>query len=275
MSKRKEEELRELIRSYESGIVAFSSGVDSTYLLDIAHQELGDKVIAVTATSSLFPVRETDETVEFCRSRNIKHILFPADEMSIQGFEDNPVDRCYICKKSLFGKISKIRDDEGLKEIMEGSNIDDDKDYRPGSRAIAELGIRSPLKEVGLSKEEVRLLSKERGLSTWNKPSFACLATRIPYGEKITIEKLSMIERGEEILSDLGFSQYRVRVHMGYGKDKENNTFARIEIEPEEFSRLINEDLRSIIYEDFKNIGFTYVTMDLAGYRMGSMNEGI
>lgn len=158
---------------------------------------------------------------------------------------------------------------------MEGSNIDDDKDYRPGSRAIAELGIRSPLKEVGLSKEEVRTLSKERGLSTWNKPSFACLATRIPYGEKITIEKLSMIERGEEILSDLGFSQYRVRVHMGYGKDKENNTFARIEIEPEEFSRLINEDLRSIIYEDFKNIGFTYVTMDLAGYRMGSMNEGI
>lgn len=269
---RKQDELKELISSYGSGIVAYSSGVDSTYLLTIAREVLGEKVLAVTATSALFPVKETDETVDFCRSRGIEHVLFPAEEMKIEGFEGNPIDRCYICKKSLFSKILDIKEKHGLNVVMEGSNTDDDMDYRPGSRAIAELGIRSPLKEVGLSKEEIRLLSRELELSTWDKPSFACLASRIPYGEKINSEKLSMVERAEEILSDLGFAQYRVRIHEN---PSGNGQLARIEIMPDDFNRLIDEDIREIILEDFRKIGFRFITLDLIGYRMGSMNEGI
>ena len=192
--------------------------------------------------------------------------------MKVEGFESNPVDRCYICKKNLFVKMDQMREEMGIAELLEGSNIDDDSDYRPGSRAIAELGIRSPLKEVDLSKEEIRQLSEERGLSTWNKPSFACLASRIPYGEKITVEKLSMIERAEEILSDMGFSQYRVRVHENPAR---TGRLARIELLPEEFDRLIEDDIREVIIEDFRKIGFIFITLDIIGYRMGSMNEGI
>lgn len=268
----KEEKLKELIASYGSAAVAYSSGVDSTYLLSIAHEVLGDKAVAFTATSGLFPVRETEETVEFCQLNGISHRLFPADEMKVEGFESNPVDRCYICKKNLFVKMDQMREEMGIAELLEGSNIDDDSDYRPGSRAIAELGIRSPLKEVDLSKEEIRQLSEERGLSTWNKPSFACLASRIPYGEKITVEKLSMIERAEEILSDMGFSQYRVRVHENPAR---TGRLARIELLPEEFDKIIEDDIREVIIEDFRKIGFIFITLDIIGYRMGSMNEGI
>ena len=268
----KQEDLKDIIRSYGNVAVAFSSGVDSTYLLSIAHEVLGDRACALTATAALFPVKETEETVEFCESRGIRHILFPANEMEVEGFEAHPVDRCYICKKNLFSKMLEIKEKEGFDEIIEGSNIDDDSDYRPGSRAIAELAIKSPLKEAGLTKDEIRTLSEEMGLSTWNKPAFACLASRIPYKEKITIEKLSMVERAEEILSDMGFTQYRVRIHENMSG---NGQLARIEIMPEEFYRIINEDIREIIIEDFRKIGFRFITLDIIGYRMGSMNEGI
>ena len=268
----KQEDLKELIASYGSVAVAYSSGVDSTYLLSIAHEVLGDKVVAFTATAALFPVRETEETVEFCKSRGIKHLLFPADEMKVEGFDQNPVDRCYICKKNLFIKMLELKEKEGIDEIIEGSNLDDDSDFRPGSRAIAELAIKSPLKEVGLTKDEIRTLSEEMGLSTWNKPSFACLASRIPYKEKITAEKLSMVERAEEILSDMGFAQYRVRIHEN---PSGSGQLARIEIMPEDFERFLDEDIREIIIEDFRKIGFRFITLDIIGYRMGSMNEGI
>lgn len=268
------EDLKEIIRSYESGSVAFSGGVDSTFLLKVAREVLGDRVIAVTATSGLFPMRETDETVDYCKVNGIPQIMFPAEEMKIEGFKENPVDRCYHCKRSLFTKIKNITAEQGLAVVMEGSNVDDDDDYRPGCRAILELGIQSPLKEAGLTKAEIRELSKEMGLSTWSKPSFACLASRIPYGEEITQEKLFMIERGEEILSDMGFHQYRVRIHMqGLSGQSAPAKIARIEITPEEFPHLIREDIRTIIDEEFRKIGFQYVTMDLTGYRMGSMNE--
>lgn len=268
----KQEELKKRIASFGSCAVAFSSGVDSTYLLSIAHEVLGDQAVALTATASLFPIRETEETVEFCKSRGIRHILFPAEEMKVEGLEQNPVDRCYICKKNLFTRMLAVKEKEGLAEIIEGSNIDDDNDYRPGSRALAELDIRSPLKDAGLSKEDIRTLSEERGLSTWNKPSFACLASRIPYKERITLEKLSMVERAEEILSDIGFIQYRVRIHENVSG---NGQLARIEILPNDFNRILNDDIRETITEEFRKIGFRFITLDIIGYRMGSMNEGI
>ncbi len=273
---RKFEDLKEIIRSYGSGSVAFSSGVDSTFLLKVAREVLGDKVIAITATSGLFPLRETDETVDFCKVNGIPQILFPAEEMKVEGFKENPIDRCYLCKRSLFTKIRDLTAERGLAVVMEGSNMDDDDDYRPGCRAILELGIKSPLKEAELSKAEIRTLSKELGLSTWNKPSFACLASRIPYGEEITQEKLSMIERGEEILAGLGFQQYRVRIHMqGLSDQSAPAKIARIEIDPSEFDHLIRDEIRGTITEEFRKIGFQYITMDLEGYRMGSMNEGV
>ena len=248
---RKFEDLKEIVRSYGSGSVAFSSGVDSTFLLKVAREVLGDKVIAITATSGLFPLRETDETVDFCKVNGIPQILFPAEEMKVEGFKENPIDRCYLCKRSLFTKIRDMTAERGLAVVMEGSNMDDDDDYRPGCRAILELGIKSPLKEAELSKAEIRTLSKELGLSSWNKPSFACLASRIPYGEEITQEKLSMIERGEEILAGLGFLQYRVRIHMqGLSDQSAPAKIARIEIDPSEFDHLIRDEIRGTITED-------------------------
>lgn len=268
----KEEKLKEIIRSYGRVAVAFSSGVDSTYLLHVAHEVLGDKAVALTAQAAFFPARETDETVDFCGSRGIRQILIPVDVMEVEGLEENTVDRCYICKKNLFSEILKRADNEGLGEVVEGSNVDDENDYRPGSRAIAELQVKSPLKEAGLTKADIRTLSEERGLDTWNKPAFACLASRIPYNERISPEKLAMVERAEDILSDNGFTQYRVRVHEAPSAD---GYMARIEILPEEFGRIMDDELRNMIVTTMKEIGFDFVTLDLGGYRMGNMNRGI
>ena len=258
------EKLKNYLSSLESVVVAFSSGVDSTFLLKTAHDVLGDKVIAVTAESCSFPKRELNEAKLFCQKEGIKHIVVESEELEIDGFCKNPVNRCYLCKKELFEKITEIAKENNIKNIVEGSNIDDNGDYRPGLQAVSELNIKSPLRYAELNKNEIRELSKKLELNTWDKQSFACLSSRFVYGEEITKEKRSMVDKAEQLLLDLGFHQLRVRIH---------GTIARIEVLPDEFPKLIEEKNRLKIVTEFEKYGFTYISMDLKGYRTGSMNE--
>ena len=260
----KQEELEKLLKSYKRVAVAFSSGVDSTYLLKMAQKVLGENVIAVTASSCSFPKRELEEAKTFCRENGIRHIVVESEELDIDGFRQNPKNRCYLCKHELFEKIRSIAKENGIETVVEASNTDDDGDYRPGLVAVKELGIESPLRHVGLSKKEIREYSKELGLPTWNKQSFACLSSRFVYGETISEEKLAMVDQAEQLLLDMGFHQLRVRIH-----DK----LARIEVHPSEFEKIMQEENRTKIFHKLKQYGFTYVTLDLQGYRTGSMNE--
>ena len=260
----KQEKLEQMLNEYKSVVVAFSSGVDSTYLLKVASEVLKDKVIAVTAASCFFPKRELEEAVNFCEENHIRHIVMESDVIEVEGVRQNPKNRCYLCKYALFEKIKGIAGEYGIEHVIEASNIDDNGDYRPGMLAINELGIKSPLREVGLTKSEIRILSKEKGLTTWKKPSFACLASRFVYGEELSEAKLHMVEKAEQLLMELGFHQMRVRIH-----DK----LARIEIDESEFDKIMRTDIRTRIFTEFKEYGFMYVTLDLQGYRMGSMNE--
>lgn len=256
--------LQDYLKSLGSIAVAFSGGVESMFLLRVAHDVLGDNVLAVTAASCSFPERELREAKKFCEENGIRHVVCQSEELDIEGFRQNPVNRCYLCKHELFEKIGEIAAENHLAAVAEGSNMDDNGDYRPGLQAVKELGVKSPLRQAGLNKDEIRQLSRMLGLPTWNKQSFACLSSRFVYGETISEEKLSMVDRAEQLLLDLDFHQVRVRIH-----DK----LARIEILPEEFSRLLDDSVRNTIYDTLKSLGFTYVTLDLAGYRTGSINE--
>lgn len=265
MMKNKYDQLIEYFKELGSVAVAFSSGVDSTFLLYAAHEALGDKAVAVTLSSRVFPEREYNEAKELTQKLGVKHIIIEADELEIDDYVKNPTNRCYICKMNLFTKIFDVAKEEGLAYVVEGSNKDDEGDYRPGLQAVKELGAKSPLRELGFTKAEIRAFSKEHGLPTAVKPSFACLASRVPYGETITAKKLEMIDKGEQLLLDKGFSQFRVRIH--------GENVARIELLPEEMSRMADDGLRTEIYDNFKEFGFAYVALDLKGYRTGSMNE--
>ena len=260
--KNKRLSLQEIIENYQKLAVAFSGGVDSTFLLKVAHDVLGDNVMAVTVKSCLIPAHELKEAIDFCKEFNIRQSILEFDPFQVDGFCHNPKNRCYLCKKSLFSKIIAEAAQRQISVIAEGSNVDDRGDYRPGMQAIAELGVKSPLLDAGLTKKEIRELSHQLGLKTWSKPSFACLASRFVYGDTITKDKLSMVERAEQVLSELGFVQYRVRVH---------DNMARIEVLPDDFDKVLK--CRNEILIRLKSLGFSYISLDLQGYRTGSMNE--
>lgn len=258
--------LKEMINNLGSLAVAFSGGVDSTFLVKVAHDILGDRCIAVTARSSTYPLREFNEASEFARQEGITHIVVESEELDIEGFAQNPTNRCYFCKHELFSKIWDVAAERNIKNIADGSNIDDLGDFRPGMDAARDMKVVSPLKECGLTKDDIRKLSRDLNLPTWDKPAFACLSSRFPYGRTITREKLQMVEKAEEFLRDTGFRQVRVRHH---------DDIARIEVGADELSLMFETDKMREIALFIKGLGFAYVALDMLGYRMGSMNEVI
>ena len=260
---RKNKLLRKMIKSYDDVVVALSGGTDSCFLLKVAKDELKENVLAITIDSPFFLKKDIDEAKRFVKKHEINHKIIPIQTEDINTFLKNKSDRCYHCKRELFKKIKEIANEKEISIVIEGSNRDDTDDYRPGLIALKELGIISPLKEVGLTKNEIRFLSKKLGIKTWDKPSSACLASRIPYNSKITISKLRTIEQAENFIHYLGIKQCRVRHH---------NTIARIEVLKKD-SDIILKNAKDIS-KKFKSLGFKFITLDINGYRTGSLNEG-
>ena len=257
------DKLKNYIADLGSLAVGFSGGVDSSLLLAVAREVLGERLIAVTGADASVPEREVNEAIAFCKERGIRHIICKVDPLKEEEYRHNGPDRCYFCKHGIFTEVKKIADENGIEYMAEGSNMDDIGDYRPGLRAAAELSVKSPLREAELTKSEIRLISKAMGLPTWSKPAYACLASRFVYGEEITEEKLHMIDTAEQFLIEHGFFEERVRMH---------GNLARIEVPPADIPKLAGEEIREKIYDKFREIGFLFVTLDLKGYRLGSMN---
>ena len=260
----KYEKLKNILQEMGGVLVAFSGGVDSTFLLKTSHEVLGKNVLAVIASSETYPQKEREEAIRFAGKFNIRCKVIETKELENSDFANNPPQRCYFCKKELFSKLKDIAEAEGIPYILDGSNYEDTADFRPGTKAAEELGIRSPLKEVHLGKSEIRQLSKRSSLPTWNKPSLACLSSRFPYYTKIDTRNLKQVSQAEECLRKLGFTQVRVRHH---------GQIARIEIEPPEFPKITEKKVRKAVIKNFKKFGYIYIALDLAGFRSGSMNE--
>ncbi|HKP86548.1 MAG TPA: ATP-dependent sacrificial sulfur transferase LarE [Blastocatellia bacterium] len=262
----KERRLRALLSSYGSAVIAFSGGVDSAYLAYVAHSEMGDRALAVTGDSASYPTFQRELADRLTTEFGIRHEMLPTEEFEDPNYVNNPPNRCYYCKTELYAKLSELARGRGFEVICDGTNADDSRDYRPGRQAAREKGVRSPLLECGLTKADIRELSRRAGLPTWNEPASACLSSRVPYGQVVTIEKLSMVDRAEIALKQLGFIQVRVRHH---------GDVARIEVAEEEMPRALDQQMAARMAGALKALGFKYVALDLEGYRTGSLNEAL
>ena len=264
MIEQKAGRLKTILGSMERVVIAYSGGVDSTLLAKVAYDVLGEDAVAVTADSKTYPSGELEEAIRIAKTIGIRHEIVESEELADPNFARNPVDRCYYCKRELISELQEIAERYGARHILLGANEDDRGDFRPGMRAAEEMGVRSPLQEAGMTKVEVRELSRRLGLPTWDKPQAACLSSRFPYGTRITAERLEVVDQAEHFLRELGFRQVRVRHH---------DEIARIEVPSEEMGRFLTGDIRRQVADRFRALGYTYVTVDLAGYRTGSMNE--